>query len=86
MLGGNAIGSTARGAISNQRHGPILGRFSRSSGTHFAHQVLENLGKTGTHDMHKPDVASKAIVIDGKLASCCEARGPDEQVLRAALA
>src|SRR5215472_866666 len=30
VLGGNAIGSTARGAISNQRHGPIL-KFSRSS-------------------------------------------------------
>ena len=26
--GGNAIGSTARGAISNQRHGPILGHQS----------------------------------------------------------
>ena len=45
MLGGNAIGSTARGAISNQRHRSILGRFSRSSDPHFAHQVPENLGK-----------------------------------------
>jgi hypothetical protein len=52
VLGGNTIGPTARGAISNQRHGPILGRFSRSSGTHFAHQVLENLG--GTADLRPP--------------------------------
>lgn len=48
------------------------------------------------HDMHKPDVASRAkqygirslpaVVIDGKLASCCADRGPDEHVLRSALA
>ncbi len=48
------------------------------------------------HDMHKADIASKAkhygvrsvpaVVIDGKLASCCAGRGPDEDVLRAALA
>jgi hypothetical protein len=38
VLGGNAIGSTAARAISNQLHGRILIRFSRSSGTHFAHQ------------------------------------------------
>lgn len=48
------------------------------------------------HDMHKADVASKAkqygvrsvpaVVIDGKLAGCCAGRGPDEQVLRSALA
>jgi len=44
------IGSTARGTISNQRQGSILGRFSRSSGTHFAYQVLENLGKNGDSD------------------------------------
>ena len=47
------------------------------------------------HDMNKSDVASKAkhygvrsvpaVVIDGKLASCCAGRGPDESVLRAAL-
>lgn len=47
-------------------------------------------------DMHKADVASKArhygirsvpaVVIDGKLASCCAGRGPDEDILRAALA
>ena len=45
-------------------------------------------------DMHKPDVAARAkdlgirsvpaVVIDGKLASCCEGRGPDESTLRAA--
>ena len=48
------------------------------------------------HDMHKPDVASRAkqygiqtvpaVVIDGKLAGCCAGRGPDEHVLRSALA
>lgn len=48
------------------------------------------------HDMNKSEVASKAkqygigsvpaVVIDGKLASCCAGRGPEESVLRAALA
>ncbi len=48
------------------------------------------------HDMTKSEVASKAkqygvrsvpaVVVDGKLASCCAGRGPDEHVLRAALA
>ena len=48
------------------------------------------------HDMNKSDIASKAkqygvrsvpaVVIDGKLASCCAGRGPEEHVLRAALA
>jgi len=48
------------------------------------------------HDMHKQEVASKAkaygvrsvpaVVIDGKLASCCAGRGPEEQVLKSALA
>jgi glutaredoxin 3 len=48
------------------------------------------------HDMNKSDIASKAkrygvrtvpaVVIDGKLASCCTGRGPDEEILRAALA
>lgn len=47
-------------------------------------------------DMHKSEIASKAkqygvrsvpaVVVDGKLASCCAGRGPDEQVLRSALA
>ncbi len=48
------------------------------------------------HDMNKSEVASKAeqhgvrsvpaVAIDGKLAGCCVGRGPDEQVLRSALA
>jgi len=48
------------------------------------------------HDMQKAEVASKAkqhgvrsvpaVVIDGKLAGCCAGRGPDEHVLRSALA
>jgi len=48
------------------------------------------------HDMKKSEVASKAkqygvrsvpaVVIDGKLAGCCAGRGPDENVLRSALA
>ncbi len=48
------------------------------------------------HDMNKPDIASKAkqygvrsvpaVVIDGKLASCCASRGPEESVLKAAFA
>src|SRR5213082_3231762 len=48
------------------------------------------------HDMQNSEVASKAkqhgvrsvpaIVIDGKLAGCCAGRGPDEHVLRSALA
>jgi len=46
--------------------------------------------------MQKSEVASQAkgygvrsvpaVVIDGKLAGCCAGRGPDEQVLRSALA
>ena len=45
-------------------------------------------------DLHDAEVASKAkklsiksvpaVVIDGKLAQCCENRGPDEATLRAA--
>ena len=48
------------------------------------------------HDMNKSEIASRAkeygirtvpaVVIDGKLASCCTNRGPDERVLRSALA
>lgn len=48
------------------------------------------------HDMNKPEAAAKAkehgihrvpaVVIDGKLAECCKARAPEENVLRAALA
>jgi glutaredoxin 3 len=47
------------------------------------------------HDMQRSDVASKAknygvrsvpaVVIDGKIASCCAGRGPEEHVLREAL-
>jgi glutaredoxin len=47
------------------------------------------------HDMNKSDIASQAkqygvrsvpaVVIDGKLASCCAGRGPEEHVLRSAL-
>ena len=45
-------------------------------------------------DAHDPKVASRAktlgiksvpaVVIDGKLADCCSARGPDEATLRSA--
>ncbi|HEV2385989.1 MAG TPA: thioredoxin family protein [Candidatus Acidoferrales bacterium] len=48
------------------------------------------------HDMQRPEGASQAkhygvrsvpaVVIDGKLAGCCAGRGPDERVLRSALA
>jgi glutaredoxin 3 len=48
------------------------------------------------HDMNNSDIASKAkhygvrsvpaVAIDGKLASCCTGRGPDEDILRTALA
>lgn len=48
------------------------------------------------HDMNKTEVATKAksygvrsvpaVVIDGKLASCCAGRGPEEQILKRALA
>ena len=48
------------------------------------------------HNMNKTGVATKvkgygvrsvpAVVIDGKLASCCAGRGPDENVLKSALA
>jgi glutaredoxin 3 len=47
------------------------------------------------HDMQKAETTSKAknygvrsvpaVVIDGKLASCCAGRGPEEHVLAAAL-
>ena len=47
------------------------------------------------HDMHQKEVASRAaghgirslpaVVIDGKLAGCCAARGVDERVLLEAL-
>jgi glutaredoxin len=47
------------------------------------------------HDMNRLEVTTKAknygvrsvpaVVIDGKLASCCAGRGPEEHVLLAAL-
>jgi len=48
------------------------------------------------HDMNKSEIASRAkqygirsvpaVVIDGRLASCCTNRGPEEKILQAALA
>lgn len=48
------------------------------------------------HEMRQSEVATKAkhygirsvpaIVVDGKLAGCCAVSGPDESVLRSALA
>jgi glutaredoxin len=45
-------------------------------------------------DMHDPQVAERAesfgirsvpaVVVDGKLANCCQGRGPDESTLRSA--
>jgi len=45
-------------------------------------------------DMHQPEVAARAeqygvrsvpaVVVDGKLAGCCEGRGVDEAILRGA--
>lgn len=59
-------------------------------------KLLASSHEVVVHDMNKSDIASKAkqygvrsvpaVVIDGKLASCCAGRGPEEQVLRAALA
>lgn len=52
--------------------------------------------EVAVHDMQKSEVAKKAkeygvrsvpaVVIDGKLASCCAGRGPEEHTLRSALA
>jgi len=46
-------------------------------------------------DMQQPEIAERArklgvrsvpaVAIDGKLASCCEGRGPDEATIRAAI-
>jgi glutaredoxin 3 len=46
------------------------------------------------HDMNKSEIAKKAkgygvrsvpaVLIDGKLATCCAGRGPEEHVLRSA--
>ena len=52
--------------------------------------------KVIVHDMNKAEIDPKAkqygvrslpaVVVDGKLASCCADRGPEENVLRRALA
>ena len=52
--------------------------------------------EVGIHDINKSEIASRAkkygirsvpaVVIEGKLASCCAARGLEEHVLRSALA
>ena len=59
-------------------------------------RLAGSLHQVVVHDMQKSDVASKAkgygvhsvpaVVIDGKLASCCAGRGPEEHVIKAALA
>jgi glutaredoxin len=75
--------------------------FSAGCGTcHETIEMVKRLAGSSheviVHDMHKADVATKAkqygvrsvpaVVIEGKLASCCAGRGPEEHVLRAALA
>lgn len=59
-------------------------------------RLAGSLHEVVVHDMQKSEIASKAkkydvrsvpaVVIDGKLAGCCAGRGPDEHVLRSALA
>ena len=59
-------------------------------------RLAGSLHEIVVHDMQKSDVASKAkgygvhsvpaVAIDGKLASCCAGRGPEEHVIKAALA
>ena len=59
-------------------------------------RLAGSLHQVVVHDMQKSDVASKAkgygvhsvpaVAIDGKLASCCAGRGPEEHVIKAALA
>lgn len=63
-------------------------------------ELVQRIGSSShevvIHDMHQSEIASKAksygvrsvpaVVVDGKLAGCCAGRGPDEQVLRSALA
>lgn len=62
-------------------------------------ELVKNLAtaehEVQVHDMQQREVATRAaeygirsvpaVVIDGKLASCCAERGPDENTLRAAL-
>jgi glutaredoxin 3 len=59
-------------------------------------RMAGSLHEVVVHDMHVPETASRAkhygvrtvpaVIVDGKLAPCCASRGPDEQVLRSALA
>jgi glutaredoxin len=59
-------------------------------------RLAGSLHEVVIYDMQKSEVASKAkqhgvrsvpaVVIDGKLAGCCAGSGPDEHVLRSALA
>jgi hypothetical protein len=73
-----------------------------SAGCFTCRETIEKVKKLAgshevvVHDMNKAEIASKArefgirsvpaVVIDGKLASCCAGRGPDEDILRAVLA
>lgn len=62
----------------------------------FVKRIAGSSHEVVIHDMHKSEVASQAkqrgvrsvpaVVVDGKLAGCCAGRGPDEQILRSALA
>lgn len=72
-----------------------------SAGCHVCAQTIEAVNKLAVehelqiHDMHQKEVADRAakhgirslpaVVIDGKLAGCCAARGVDERVLLEAL-
>lgn len=59
-------------------------------------QLAGGMHDISIRDMHQPAVAAAArrhgvkslpaIVIDGRLADCCAGRGPEEAVLRQALA
>jgi glutaredoxin 3 len=72
-----------------------------SAGCSVCKETIEMVKRLGSyevviHDMNKSEVAKKAkgygvrsvpaVVIDGKLASCCAGRGPEEHVLKSALA
>jgi len=56
---------------------------------------IANSHEVIVHDMNQAEIASKAkqyevcslpvVVVDGKLASCCADRGPEENVLRRTL-
>jgi glutaredoxin 3 len=64
------------------------------NGIHLVKRFAGSTHQVEVHDMHQPQVASRAaslgirsvpaILIDGQLASCCSGRGPDEATLRAA--